>query len=316
MSERVPLPLPVGWYCVAEAAELPAGTAARVRYFGEELVLWRAADGTPHLFDAYCPHLGAHLGVGGRVEGVALVCPFHGWRFDGAGRCVGIPYAKRIPPKAAVRSWPVRTHHGLVFAWYDPSGAAPRFELPEVPEWGSPDWTAPEVRSFEVRTHPQEMAENIVDAVHFRFVHGTPRIPPMRAEAMGTEFHATQDLTFSTPQGEAPGRVEVRMFGPGFGVTRFSGVVETLLVITGIPLEPERHRTTIRFSVRKLAGGEAATRGVARAFVAEIARQYAQDIPIWESKRFLAKPLLCEGDGPILAIRRWFEQFYPADPPR
>jgi phenylpropionate dioxygenase-like ring-hydroxylating dioxygenase large terminal subunit len=312
MSERVPLPLPVGWYCVADEAELAAGEVRRVRYFGEELVLWRGADGAPHLFDAYCPHLGAHLGVGGRVEGEGLRCPFHAWKFDGGGRCVDIPYAKRIPPKAAVRAWPITRRSGLVFAWYDPSGGAPRFELPALPEWGSADWTAPEVRSFEVRTHPQEMAENIVDAVHFRFVHGTPAIPEMKAESRGLEFHAAQGLTFTTPQGEIRGSVEIRMFGPGFGLTRFSGVVETLLVITGIPLERELHRTTIRFSVKKSAAGEEATRGVARAFVAEIARQYTQDIPIWENKRYWERPLLCDGDGPILEMRRYFAQFYPA----
>jgi phenylpropionate dioxygenase-like ring-hydroxylating dioxygenase large terminal subunit len=312
MSERVPLPLPVGWYCVADEAELAAGEVRRVRYFGEELVLWRGEDGAPHLFDAYCPHLGAHLGVGGRVDADGLRCPFHAWKFDGGGSCIDIPYAKRIPPKASVRAWPIERRCGLVFTWYDPSGGAPRFALPDVPEWGSQGWTAPEVRSFEVKTHPQEMAENIVDAVHFRFVHGTPTIPPMQAEAQGLEFHAYQGLTFTTPQGETQGRVDVRMFGPGFGVTRFQGVVETLLVITGIPLEPELHRTTIRFIVRKLAGSEEATRGVARAFVAEIARQYTQDIPIWENKRYLARPKLCDGDGPILELRRYFAQFYPA----
>jgi phenylpropionate dioxygenase-like ring-hydroxylating dioxygenase large terminal subunit len=313
MPERVPLPLPLGWYCVAEETELPAGGVLRLRYFGQELVLWRGDDGAPHLFDAYCPHLGAHLGVGGKVEGDGLRCPFHAWKFDGVGRCIEIPYAKRIPPKAAATAWPLQRRNGLIFAWYDPSGGAPRFDVPEVPEWGAPGWTAPETRSFEVKTHPQEMAENIVDAVHFRFVHGTPHIPQMQAEVKGLQFHAFQGLTFSTPQGETLGRVDVKMFGPGFGVTRFQGVVETLLMITGIPLEPGLHRTTIRFIAKKIAGDEDATRGVARAFVAEIARQYAQDIPIWENKRFLPRPLLCDGDGPILELRRYFAQFYNGD---
>jgi nitrite reductase/ring-hydroxylating ferredoxin subunit len=312
MPERVPLPLPIGWYCVAEETELAAGEVRRLHYFGQELVLWRGEDGAPHVFDAYCPHLGAHLGVGGRVEGDGLRCPFHAWKFGADGRCTDIPYAKRIPPKAATRAWPIARRNGLIFAWYDPGQGEPRFELPGVPEWGDPAWTEPEVRSFDVGTHPQEMAENIVDAVHFRFVHGTPEIPPMEAKTEGLCFHATQGLTFTTPQGERQGRVDVQMFGPGFGVTRFQGVVETLLLITGIPLEPELHRTTIRFIVKKLPGEEEATRGVARAFVAEIARQYEQDIPIWENKRYLERPLLCDGDGPILALRRYFAQFYPA----
>jgi nitrite reductase/ring-hydroxylating ferredoxin subunit len=232
MPERVPLPLPIGWYCVAEETELAAGEVRRLHYFGQELVLWRGEDGAPHVFDAYCPHLGAHLGVGGRVEGDGLRCPFHAWKFGADGRCTDIPYAKRIPPKAATRAWPIARRNGLIFAWYDPGQGEPRFELPGVPEWGDPAWTEPEVRSFDVGTHPQEMAENIVDAVHFRFVHGTPEIPPMEAKTEGLCFHATQALTFTTPQGESPGRVDVQMFGPGFGVTRFRGVVETLLLIT------------------------------------------------------------------------------------
>ena len=97
----MPLPLPIGWYCVAEEAELAAGELRRVRSFGQELVLWRGENGEPHLWDAYCPHLGAHLGVGGKVEGDGLRCPFHAWKFDGSGRCIEIPYAKRIQPPRA-----------------------------------------------------------------------------------------------------------------------------------------------------------------------------------------------------------------------
>jgi hypothetical protein len=62
-------------------------------------------------------------------------------------------------------------------------------------------------------------------------------------------------------------------------------------------------------SVRRL-GSVDATRGVGRAFVAEIERQFAQDIPIWEHKTFLERPNLCDGDGPIGALRRWSRQFY------
>ena len=43
--------------------------------------------------DAYCPHLGAHLGHGGRVEGGAVRCPFHAWLWGGDGRCLEVPYA-------------------------------------------------------------------------------------------------------------------------------------------------------------------------------------------------------------------------------
>ena len=47
--------------------------------------------------DAYCPHLGANLGVGGHVRGNCIECPFHGWQFDGeTGKCMKIPYAAKV----------------------------------------------------------------------------------------------------------------------------------------------------------------------------------------------------------------------------
>ena len=49
------------------------------------------------IVDAYCPHLGANLGVGGRVHGNCIECPFHGWQFDGeTGQCTSIPYADKV----------------------------------------------------------------------------------------------------------------------------------------------------------------------------------------------------------------------------
>src|SRR5678809_465596 len=73
-------PFPSGWFRVADAGDVRPGTVRPLRYFGRDLVLTRGADGAPHLFDAHCPHLGAHLGVGGRVVDGTLQCPFHGWR--------------------------------------------------------------------------------------------------------------------------------------------------------------------------------------------------------------------------------------------
>ena len=37
-----------------------------------------------------------------------------------------------------------------------------------------------------------------------------------------------------------------------------------------------------------------------------------KDFPIWENKVYRERPLLCDGDGPIQAFRRWAAQFYPS----
>ena len=95
---RSELSIPYGWYCIGYGDDVVPLGVVSLRYFGEDLVLFRGADGVASLVDAHCPHLGAHLGSG-RVDEKGLRCPFHSWAFDRNGRCVDIPYAKRIPKK-------------------------------------------------------------------------------------------------------------------------------------------------------------------------------------------------------------------------
>lgn len=60
------------------------------------MAVFRGHDGKAYVVDAYCPHLGANLAVGGRVFGNCIECPFHGWQFQGDnGVCVKIPYAEK-----------------------------------------------------------------------------------------------------------------------------------------------------------------------------------------------------------------------------
>src|SRR5690606_37806716 len=85
---------PTGWFQVAWCSEITTGAVHKMKYFGREMVAWRSASGRVAVFDAYCEHLGAHLGYGGRVEGENLVCPFHGWEWNREGRNVCIPYER------------------------------------------------------------------------------------------------------------------------------------------------------------------------------------------------------------------------------
>ena len=85
------------------------------------------------MLDAYCPHLGADIAVGGTVTEDCIVCPFHGWRFDGAGSNVEIPYAKTVNRTARLRGWPTVERAGVIFVWYSAESTEPEWELPEDP---------------------------------------------------------------------------------------------------------------------------------------------------------------------------------------
>jgi phenylpropionate dioxygenase-like ring-hydroxylating dioxygenase large terminal subunit len=303
------LPVPRGWFRVGFADDSPPGTVRPLRYFGRDLVLVVTESGTPRLFDAFCPHLGAHLGHGGRVEGETLRCPFHGWQFGVDGRCREIPYASRIPPRASLRAWPTIARNGIIFAWHGSAGSAPDYEIPEVPEIGSPDWTRFVHRRWTVRSRCQEIAENTADPAHFGVVHGMQRLTP-ELSFDGPHFRSFSSYEVSRRGGETlDSTLEVTWYGLGLGVTRVTGLLELLFLGTLTPIDEEEVEVDFSFSVCS-ARGLTTDSGAGKASIDESVRQMEQDIPIWESKRYLEQPLLCDGDGPIGRFRSWSAQFH------
>lgn len=310
MSKRFPFPIPTGWFSVAYTADLPVGKVVPLRYFARELVLFRTSDGVARVLDAHCPHLGAHLGHGGRVEADRLICPFHAWEFDGQGQCTRIPYGDKVPKRAALRAWRVDEKNGHIYVWHDLAGREPLWDLPTLPEYGHEDWTDLRTATWTVATCNQEMAENQVDAAHFHYVHGAAEMPRTQCERRGHQLVTTATTAMSTPAGRVDGQIEVNAWGFGFSTTRFTGLVETFLMASATPIDEEHTQISFAFSVRKI--GKGITGGVGKAFMAEISRQLEQDIPIWENKIYVDPPLICDGDGPIGIFRAWSKQFYPS----
>src|ERR1700712_1276591 len=248
--------IPNGWFQVAYADEVAPGAVLPLEYFGQSLVLFRTESGEAKVLDAFCPHLGAHLGHGGTVSGNCIRCPFHAWEFDGAGQCTTIPYAQKIPPKAKLRSWPVHEWAGLIMAWHHAEGAAPSWTLPDIPEYGNPEWTDYDRRRWKVRTRNQELAENAVDSVHFHYVHGANNMPKSQAEARDHVLRVFSDTGTDTKRGKVDGTVESLSYGFGAGTVRFKGLVETLLVSSVTPIDGDNVDVRFSFCLKKLAGAE------------------------------------------------------------
>ena len=99
---------PRGWFVIAFSDELKPGQVEPLHYFDQDLVLFRTETGQAKVMDAFCPHLGAHLGYGGKVEGEGIRCPFHAWRFNGEGSATTCPTPSAFPRRrksTAGRSW-------------------------------------------------------------------------------------------------------------------------------------------------------------------------------------------------------------------
>ncbi|MCB9592580.1 MAG: Rieske 2Fe-2S domain-containing protein [Sandaracinaceae bacterium] len=306
---------PTGWFAVALSEELTSEAPLTLEYFGRQLVAYRGESGAAYVTDAYCPHLGAHLGHGGTVEGESIRCPFHGWRFDAQGRCDDIPYSDRIPPKAKLGSFPVREQNGIVHVFHDPQGREP-WPLPALEEDG---WTAGQSVVWRgLRTHPQEVFENTVDTAHIGPVHDgrQTRItePPVRDGARMTvniEFQAPGDVVGM--YGELNDvHLEVSMYGVGCTHVRTHVTnvdVHARQQIYATPIDMER--IDLRGVVQVRATDDPVfTEELAQTFYDAYCSDFAKDFPIWENKRYLDRPGLAKGDGPIGLWRKHCKQFY------
>jgi nitrite reductase/ring-hydroxylating ferredoxin subunit len=80
------------WHPVARAADLRPGANIVAGFAqGQELALWRAADGTAQAWDNRCPHRSVRFTLGQVVEN-RLACAYHGWEYAaGSGQCTRIP---------------------------------------------------------------------------------------------------------------------------------------------------------------------------------------------------------------------------------
>jgi 3-ketosteroid 9alpha-monooxygenase subunit A len=297
-----------GWYMVCWSADLGPSAVLPLRYFAKDFVLFRGESGKPTLLDAHCPHLGAHLGYGGCVEGDDIVCPFHGWRFSSEGRCVDVPYASRIPPRAAVGAYTVAEHSSMILAYFGPEGSSPSYEVPPIEQLGDPAWTPLERSEVTIATQPREVIENVADRAHFSPVHNQT-IDQFEMIIDGPRATQRTVGRGGTLDGKPiPVETVATYHGPAVQFTHLVWAYEMFLINAHVPIDEEN--LMLRFGVILRTGEVKMHRNVILAHVAAARDGYFQDVAIWEHKRWRDKPLLVDGDGPIGEIRKWYQSFF------
>jgi phenylpropionate dioxygenase-like ring-hydroxylating dioxygenase large terminal subunit len=165
-----------------------------VRLLGQDLVLFRDAQGRFGLLDRDCPHRGADLKFA-RHEGDGIRCPFHGWKFDAEGRCLETPaepMGSTLCQRVRQRRYPTRVQSGVVFAWLGPEPAEGQ-PLPELP--GFDAFTAPPSHSFAFKglwhCNWLQAFEVGIDPAHPSFLHRYLQDEDADADkAYGRQFRA------------------------------------------------------------------------------------------------------------------------------
>lgn len=319
-----------GWFIISASNDLAIGEVKPLRYFAKELVLFRGEDGQAVVLDAYCPHLGAHLGYGGTVIKNTIRCPFHAWQFDGCGRCTCIPYANKIPDRAKTQAYPIKECNGVILIWFDPDNNEPDFDIPVLPEYGHEDWFTWQLEKIEVKTNPREVLENVADVAHFSVVHGMKGVTFF--ENIYDGYTATQNMRGEGELGSM--QSSATYYGPGYQITQMKAVFEsrllnantpvdenTLHLWFGVMIKKETMPEEIRQLMSAFLGAELpekmdndAAEKIAALYCERTRQGYYQDVQIWEHKIYREAPVLCDGDGPIHKLRKWHNQFFLPKP--
>ena len=314
-----------GWHCLGLADRFRDGKPHSVRAFGQKLVVFQSGDGRLNVLDAYCRHMGGDLSQG-TVKGDEIACPFHDWRWGGDGRCKQIPYARRVPLRARTASWPTLVQDGMLFVWNDPEGNPPPADvtIPVIEGATRDDWTDWVWYTTVIEgSNCREIVDNVVDMAHFFYVH----------YSFPTYFKNVFEGTVATQYQKGIGRDDMRpqeskagttnllgntsvaaYHGPSFMIDDLvyhyaDGDVKSVLINCHYPIDQNSFVLQYGIIVEKAPHLED-PETMARKMGDYIKIGFEQDVEIWRNKARIDNPLLCEEDGPVYQLRRWYEQFY------
>ncbi|PTR30980.1 3-ketosteroid 9alpha-monooxygenase subunit A [Rhodococcus sp. OK519] len=323
-SDGAPTRFARGWHCLGLSDTYRDGKPHSIEAFGTKLVVFADSTGDLKILDAYCRHMGGDLSQG-EIKGDTVACPFHDWRWAGNGKCTDIPYARRVPPVAKTRAWTTLDKNGQLFVWNDPEGNPPPAEvtIPDIEGFGSDEWSDWTWNAVLIEgSNCREIIDNVVDMAHFFYIHYN--MP--RSFKNVFEGHIASQVMSFTPRTDVVldidfgvdnvSRSDASYFGPSYMIDQLwtdtpDGTIETVLINCHYPVTPTSFVLQYGVMVKRLPGMERAqAEEMAQGFGAGTEATFEQDIAIWKNKASIDNPLLCEEDGPVYQLRRWYQQFY------
>ncbi|WAR31570.1 NVD-like protein [Mya arenaria] len=313
----IPPIYPNGWYGVLESWRLKNGGVTTTHLIGIQLAVFRDEKGNVHAVDAYCPHMGANLGVGGRVSGDCIECPFHGWKFRGDdGKCTHIPYSDKVPEVANIKSYTTMELNGGG-AYVDANGARGDhvWRVAEIPENGADVFHLIQVHQPFIAAGYDltQMWSKYFNWGKHNWTASWSQMP--KPEEHIGEIKLTHDLSlFGISLPFVKLNVHAFQIGPAIVYLKFESFFGRGVFIQSLtPTEPLVqklvHNIYIHWSVPNF---------IAKFFMYGECVQVERDIMIWNNKTYAAKPVFAKSkeDSLIARHRRWYSMFYSKNSPR
>ena len=249
---------PTGWFQVAWSDEIKVGDVHRMKYFDREMIAWRAQSGQLTVMDAYCEHLGAHLGYGGHVVGRGPAVPVPRMAVEPRGPQRLHPVSGSAEPRPPHPHVPGRRTQRVRVHLARRRRRDPYFDAPDIfasfADGSSAADYYPQQRLYRetLEMHPQYVLENGVDFAHFKFVHQTPIVPvftrhdfdePVSYVDFTITFEGDENQTID----DVKSGVEAINGGLGIAVTKSWGMVDNRTISAITPVDDRT--SDVRFMV-------------------------------------------------------------------
>lgn len=124
------------WQPLGRSQDIAVGRAYTTKIMDQLLTVYRGENGRVHVVQSHCPHRATLLSTGW-VEGDALRCHYHGWKYDETGQCIEQPGEdESFARKVCLLAYPAQDYLGLVFAYLGEGEAPPIRRFPDFEKPG------------------------------------------------------------------------------------------------------------------------------------------------------------------------------------
>lgn len=155
------------WYPAEYDQAIKPGQVVEVKFWGKSIALWRDVNGELHAIENRCAHRQIKLSKG-EIRGCHVVCPYHGWTYDGNGNLIDVPHElfDKKAPKIKLQEYPLRVRYGLIWFFPGDPEKAETAPMPEIPELDGPTpWACVPV-DYTWKAHHSMILDNVCDFTH------------------------------------------------------------------------------------------------------------------------------------------------------
>ncbi|KAL3500270.1 hypothetical protein ACH5RR_039363 [Cinchona calisaya] len=181
------------WYPLYLTKNVPDDAPLGLSVFDRQLVLYRDGTGEFRCFEDRCPHRLAKLSEGQLFDG-RLECLYHGWQFDGDGKCVKIPQLPAdasIPRSACAKAYEIRESQGVVWVWMSHKTPAKPEKIPWFENFSRPGFI--DISTIHELPYDHSiLLENLMDPAHVPISHDRTDFTAKREDATALFFQVTE----------------------------------------------------------------------------------------------------------------------------